>query len=153
MYRKGLRSIPQYLTADVGETWLIRGGASVRLPKHQRSEFLIDDVRTKEIDQANQCTLDYSDSSSTGGCIKNRAGRRLRPRSVRFSQRRFASFAWAGLQHPAERWQRLRMEVCRGRLCEWGCVFQWQTSFAGYPQHFLVPDVRCELNNRRAGRL
>ena len=64
MYRKGLRSIPQYLTADVGETWLVRGGARVRLPKHLRSEFFIDDVRTKEIDQANQCVLDYSDSSS-----------------------------------------------------------------------------------------
>jgi hypothetical protein len=64
--------------------------------------------------------------------------------SVRFSQRRFASFARAGLQHPADRWQRLRMEVCRGRLYEWGCIFQWQTSFAGYPQHLPVSDVRCE---------
>src|SRR5437016_9745210 len=38
------------------------------------------------------------------------------------------------------------MEVCRGRLCERGCVVQWQASFSGYSQCVPVPDVRCELN-------
>jgi len=61
----------------------------------------------------------------------------------------------AGLQHRAKRcWQPLRMEVRRGRLCEWGCVIQWQTFFTRCPQHFPVPHVRCEFRQQsRPGAL
>jgi hypothetical protein len=40
-----------------------------------------------------------------------------------------------------------------GGYANGAALFQWQTCFTRYPQHFPVPQVRCELNNLRTGRL
>jgi hypothetical protein len=52
----------------------------------------------------------------------------------------------AGLQHPAERGQPVRMEVRRERIRERGSPTKWRTCVTGYPKHVSVPDIRCELN-------